>query len=518
MTAEELGGIFARRRARRARTAARRPIGHSIVRVGLALGLAFATLAGSAGYWQVFEASRLSSLPDNPAVVAAVRQIVRGRILDRDGRVLANSARDRNGEPYRTYEDPVMSGVIGYASRRFGTAGLERTFDSQLTGYVRSDPVRDLLKKFDADPYDPQVLQLSISLAMQRAAVRGLGDDLGAVVMLDPRSGEVIALASTPTWDASPVANPETSAAAFAALLADPRNPLLNRATQGLYAPGSVFKIVTAIAGLGSDAVSTATTYEDQPAAERDGLVVTGFTIVDGHHRFTGGEALDFVGATEVSCNIWYALAGLDIGGEGLAEWAGRLGFGRAIPFDLPASISQVTNGGGSFGGGFRDEVELANAAYGQAETLVTPLQMALVAATVANDGLLMRPRLVVSATSAKSGTREIGPQELRRVLGGDDARAIRIAMEAAVESERGRLYTAGAQVPGMRVAGKSGTAELGGTGEPHSWFIGFAPAEAPRIAIAVLVERGGRGGERAAPLAGQLLRTYFDSVESPGA
>jgi peptidoglycan glycosyltransferase len=158
--------------------------------------------------------------------------------------------------------------------------------------------------------------------------------------------------------------------------------------------------------------------------------------------------------------------------------------------------------------------VELANAAYGQAETLVTPLQMALVASVVANDGVLMRPRVVASATSAESGVREFPAQELRRVLGVDDARAIRKAMTAAVEGERGQLFTAGARIPGMKVAGKSGTAELGGTGEPHSWFIGFAPADNPRVAIAVLVERGGRGGERAAPLAGQLLRTYFDSVE----
>jgi peptidoglycan glycosyltransferase len=502
------------RRARRAEELRRRPIGQNIVRVGLAICLAFAVLATGAGYWQVFEASTLSNLPDNPAVVAAQRQIVRGRILDRDGRVLANTLRDANGEPYRVYEDPVMSPVIGYASRQFGTAGLERTFDSQLTGFVRSDPVRDLLKKFDADPYDPQVLTLSISLALQRAAVRALGDDIGAVVMLDPRSGEVLALASTPVWDASAVANPETSADAFAALQGDDRHPLLNRATQGLYVPGSVFKIVTAIAGLGSDAITPATTYEEQPAADRNGLVVSGFRIVDGHHLFTRGEQLDLVGATEVSCNIWYALTGLQVGGDGLADWSGRLGFGKPIPFDLPTSVSQVTNGGGSFGGGFKDDVELANAAYGQAETLVTPLQMALVASVVANDGVLMRPRIVASSASSKSGTREFGAQELRRVLGVDDARAIRAAMEAAVESERGRLFTAGAQVPGMRVAGKSGTAELGGTGEPHSWFIGLAPADNPRVAIAVLVERGGRGGERAAPLAGQLLRTYFDSVE----
>jgi peptidoglycan glycosyltransferase len=137
---------------------------------------------------------------------------------------------------------------------------------------------------------------------------------------------------------------------------------------------------------------------------------------------------------------------------------------------------------------------------------------MALVAATVANDGELMRPRLV-TALAGKEGTREIGPQTLERVITAGEADAITAAMLEAVEGDLGRQFTAGAKVPGIPTAGKSGTAELGGTGEPHSWFIGFAPADDPQIAIAVLVERGGRGGERAAPLAGALLGTYFDTV-----
>ena len=169
-----------------------------------------------------------------------------------------------------------------------------------------------------------------------------------------------------------------------------------------------------------------------------------------------------------------------------------------------------MTNGDGTAPGGFVDDTELANASYGQAETLVTPLQMALVAATVANDGELMRPRLVTSMTG-EEGTRTIGPEWLARVISPDDADAITAAMVEAVEGELGRQFTTGAKVRGVTTAGKSGTAELGGSGEPHSWFIGFAPAENPQIAIAVLVERGGRGGERAAPLAGSLMSTYFE-------
>jgi peptidoglycan glycosyltransferase len=219
------------------------------------------------------------------------------------------------------------------------------------------------------------------------------------------------------------------------------------------------------------------------------------------------------VGATEVSCNLWYALTGLETGGEALVEYARRMGFGSPIPFDLPTAVSQVTNANGTDPGGFVDDVELANAAYGQAETFVTPLQMALVAATVANGGELMRPRLVTAMTG-KNGTRTIGPQSMGRVFSGADAAAISDAMVQAVEGRLGRRFTSGATVSGTTVAGKSGTAELGGSGEPHSWFIGFAPAEAPEVVIAVLVEEAGRGGDVAAPMAGQLMGYWLKGGE----
>lgn len=327
--------------------------------------------------------------------------------------------------------------------------------------------------------------------------------------MLDPRTGEVLALASTPTYAASAISNPATSQAAFEALQNDPGQPLLPRATLGRYVPGSVFKIVTAIAGLASGAITPETTYAKQPPAEKDGLLVEGFRIRDGHHRVTGNRRLDLVEATEVSCNIWYALTGLRTGGAELVDHAARLGFGSPIPFDLPTAASQVTDGSGSAPGGFVDDVELANAAYGQAETFVTPLQMALVASTVANGGELMRPRLV-TAMSGKGGTRQIGAQTLAHVMDPADAAAINRAMVAAVEGDLGRQFTTGAKVPGVTTAGKSGTAELGGRGEPHSWFIGFAPAEAPTIAIAVIVEAAGRGAEVAAPIAGDLMALHL--------
>jgi peptidoglycan glycosyltransferase len=328
--------------------------------------------------------------------------------------------------------------------------------------------------------------------------------------MLDPRSGEVLVLASTPIYDASAIANPATEEAGFEAVRDDPAKPLLTRPTQGRYVPGSVFKIVTAVAALGSGSIEADTTFPEQAAAEKNGLVVSGFRIRE--HQGVPARTFDLAHATEVSSNIWFALAGLETGGANLTEYAGRLGFGEPLPFDLPTAASQITNGRGNTPGGFVDDVELANASYGQAETFVTPLQMALVAATVANDGELMRPHLVTALTG-KGGTRPVSPQSIRQVISAADAAAITGAMQRAVEGDLGRQFTAGAKVPGIPTAGKSGTAELGGTGEPHSWFIGFAPANDPQIAIAVLVERGGRGGARAAPLAGALMKAYFDTV-----
>jgi peptidoglycan glycosyltransferase len=489
-----------------------KPLAGPTIHVALILSAAFALLAGAAGYWGVVRSPELVRSPDDAAVIAAARTVPRGQILDRTGAVLARNKADANGELYRVYAGPAISQVVGYASRQYGEAGLERAYDAELSG-LAGDPLADAFAKFGADRYDPKDLTLSLSLDLQTAAVRALGDHRGAVVMLDPRSGEVLALASTPTYDASTIANPASAQAAFAALQDDPAQPLLPRATLGRYVPGSVFKIVTAIAGLGSGAITPQTTYKEQPGAEKAGLLVEGYRVRDGHHPQTGSTALDLVGATEVSCNIWYALTGLRTGGANLVAYAERMGFGSALPFDLPTAVSQVTGGKGAQPGGFLDDVELANASYGQAEAFVTPLQMALVAATVANDGELMRPRLVTSM-AGHGGVRTIGPESMGRVIPASDAQAINAAMVRAVEGPLGRLFTTGAKVSGVTTAGKSGTAELGGSGEPHSWFIGFAPAENPTIAIAVVVEQAGRGGEVAAPIAGRLMARYLKGAQ----
>src|SRR5439155_9128405 len=255
---------------------------------------------------------------------------------------------------------------------------------------------------------------------------------------------------------------------------ADKSHPLLPRATLGTYVPGSIMKIVTSIAAFRSGSITPNTTYKQQPAAEKTGLLVSGYRVRDGHHLFTGDKALDYEEAIEVSCNIYFALTGLRTGGAEMDAAARKLGFYAPIPFDLPTASSQLTNGGGPLPGGFLDRVELANAAYGQGETNVTPLQMALVAAAVANDGVLMKPHVVRSFLGA-NGTQTVAPETWTTVLPFNDAAVIKSAMQRAVEGQYGRLFTTGAKVPGITTAGKTGTAQLGGSGEPNSWFIGFA-------------------------------------------
>jgi penicillin-binding protein A len=488
------------------------PVGHAVLRLALALVLAYAGLGAGLTYWQVVKAEELTEDPANPLVLAAARNAPRGRILDARGRVLARNEEGPDGTPLRRYGYVAFAPVIGYKSLRFGTAGLERSYDKELTGLGQLTPADRLLRKFRADPYDPLDLVLSIDLRVQARATELLGDSRGAIVAIEPATGRILALASTPTFNPNRLVDPEGGEDYFNALRRVPtdESALLNRATQGRFVPGSTFKIVTAIAALGSGAITPETVYRDQPREERTGFRVEGYAIRDGHHAATGGRALALVEAIEVSCNIFFAHAALATGGENLSEWAGRLGFGSPIRFDLPTAASQVTNGGGR-DGGFKSKVELATAGFGQGETFVSPLQMALVAQTIANDGRLMRPRLVDEMRSPETGqVRKFGPQEWNRVINPGDDAIIKQAMQQAVEGDLGRGFAGGAKVPGVSTAGKSGTAELGGSGEPHSWFIGFAPVDEPRIAIAVLVERGGFGRERAVPMAGQLMGYYL--------
>ena len=502
-------------RPRRPRPAGPPSVAGSLLRLSLALAIAYGALASGLAYWQVVEAQRLTTDPLNPLVLAAARNAPRGTIFDAGGNVLARTV-SSGGEQLRDYPYLVAAPVVGYRSNIFGTAGLERTYDGQLTGLISLRPGDELLRKFNGQTYNPSDLVTSLNIELQRVATDLLGNQRGAIVALEPGTGRVLALASSPTFNPNRVVDPRDGRRYVAELQGRDDSPLLNRATQGLYVPGSVFKIATAIAGLGSGAISTETTFPGQPEEYRTGFLVEGFRIHDFPRRVQLDDPLDFDEATEVSSNIWYAHAGLQAGPEPLRDFTSRLGFGQRIPFELPTSPSQLNGGDGPLLG-FRDSVELANAAYGQGEVLVTPLQMALVAATVANNGQLMKPKLVDEVRAADGSVTSLGPSALTQVVSPSVAQEILQAMQQAVE---GRFALAsGAKVSGVPTAGKSGTAELGEGESPHSWFIGLAPADAPRIAIAVIVEGGGAGAQRAVPMGGQLMSAYLDlSAESSAA
>ena len=484
-------------------------VGRSLLSLSLALAVAYAALAGGLAYWQVVQAQALTADPLNPLSLAAARAAPRGIIYDVNGVVLARNVSGPNGERVREYDYPVAAPVIGYSSAVFGTAALERAYDAQLTGLVSLRPGDELLRKFRGQPYDPADLHLSLDIELQQMAADLLGEQKGAVVAIEPATGRILALVSSPTYNPNRVVDPEGGRRYMASLQAREDSPLLDRATQGLYVPGSVFKIVTSIAGLDSGAISPSTTYPDQPAEYDTGFLVDGFRVHDFPRGVQTDHPLDYYEALEVSSNIWFAHAGLDIGAVNLESWAARLGFGARLPFDLPSSPSQVTGGGGPLDG-FLDRVELANAAYGQAEVLVTPLQMALAAATIANNGVLMRPTLVDELTASDGSVTRLEPQAWTQVCSLETAQIIGDAMQLAVEGQYGQRFAGAAKVPGVPTAGKSGTAEVGGDAPPHSWFIGYAPADAPRIAVAVIVEGGGAGSQRAVPLAGRVMSAYL--------
>jgi peptidoglycan glycosyltransferase len=237
-------------------------------------------------------------------------------------------------------------------------------------------------------------------------------------------------------------------------------------------------------------------------------MPVDGFRVHDAPRSVQLDAPLDLFEAMEVSSNVYFAHVALDTGAEAFAEAANRLGIVSPIPFELPGAAGQLNGGDGPIAG-FADRVELASAGYGQAEVLVTPLHMALVAAAVGNDGVLVAPRLVDRLRSREGEERTLASRVLSRGMSVETARLLRMAMVRAVEGPFAEAFAGGAAVPGVVTAGKSGTAELG-RGRPHSWFVGFAPAEEPRIAIAVVVENAGSGSQRAVPLAGRLMEAYL--------
>jgi peptidoglycan glycosyltransferase len=507
-------------------------IATNVRRLGFYLLLSFAILSGGLSYWQVVDAPQLAARSDNPEVVAARRSALRGTIFDAQGKVLASSS-VKDGLSRRSYADPAFSHVIGYASLRYGTTALERAWDDVLTGRRDPNPLRDVVNDVLGRQPEPRDLSLTIDQRLQDFASKQLGKDVGAIVALDPRSGALLAMVSTPTFDATPISgDPGSAVAAMEKITGQANNPLVDRARQGQYPPGSTMKVFTAAAALDAGAITPQTTFEGQPEQETKGFVVDGFRITE-HDLSPVKPALwNLSPALQVSSNIFFAHVGLELGADAFLDYARRFGFcerrpigvsGRTLPVD-PSYVTAPVDGDCS---AFSDRVELASAAFGQAKVVATPVQMALIAAAIANDGLMPQPFVVsdVRAHAAKPGD---GPSAsvlehhddagASRVIDSKTAAEVRSAMVDAVEGEIGKLYAGAGDVSrygvsGVTTAGKTGTAQRSAGQAPHSWFIGFTPAgegETPSIAVAVLVEGGGAGSGKAAPIGGKVMAEWL--------
>lgn len=470
----------------------------------------FGILAIALGYWQIVRGPQLSGDAANPRVADARASEPRGRILDRNGVVLAD------GTP-RKYADPSLVHTVGYHSDRFGDTDLEAAYDAELRGEHALSPLDRLAQEVFHTRPQPNDLVLTIDKRIHDAAIQALGDSAGAIVAIDPRSGAVLAMASTPYFD------PNALEQQMGRLQADPSQPLFNRVVQARYVPGSTFKTVTATAALDQKLVDLNQTFLCTTA------VKVGTYSVDCRNS-QHIPRLNYKQAYAWSSNRVFGLTGMLLGFPNLApinpwlddkppgpypwsedpktiqasagvleDYARRFGFERSIPFDLPVAESQIKNADTAW-----SPELLVQTAFGQGELAATPLQMALIVASVANGGHVPAPYVAAELRNGDAVRELHQPGASFSTAGSTDVANTMVSfMVEGVDNG----YAAKAAIPGVKVGGKTGTAEVG-DGTSHSWFIGFAPADAPRVAIAVIMEHQGSGSDFATPAAQNVLRT----------
>ena len=411
----------------------------------------FGLLCLSLFYWQV--CADIQNHPANPRYYQMFKED-RGVIFDRHGVPLAASASD--GSVYaRNYSAPSLSHVVGYFHQRYGMTGLERRYHEDLS------QGRSLITTLDLD--------------VQKVAEKALAGRQGAIVAIKPTTGEILALVSSPGIDGNALDGNWSS------YLDDERSPFLNRATHGLYPPGSVVKPLVYGAALGEGLVERSQTWQDQGS-----LVLGNRTISNYGGRAHGSITIDQ--ALAVSSNVVFAQLAISLG-DRLLEMFRRFNLGIEVGFDLQ-------NLGGFLPSGVASDYDAAQMGIGQGELLVTPLQMATVASTIANGGAMMRPYVVQEVRGGLKMRQITRPQITSQVLPPSHASALQEAMILAAREGTART----SRPSSLDYGGKTGTAQTGPGGD-HAWFIGFAPTERPRVAIAVLVEHGGSGSQMAVPI-----------------
>ncbi len=451
-----------------------------IINVLIAVSLMFLSLVTYLLYFNMFEADEVAANPYNKRQWEDEKFVKRGSIYDRDGEVLAETVVGGDSRIRKYPKGHLYSHIIGYCSQVYGKSGLEMTYDKELLGHGDINISFNELRS----GYD---LNLTIDNDLQKYAYDQLGGRRGAVVALEPSTGRVLAMVSYPDFEPSASKLEEN----WRSIVEREDSPLLARATGGLYPPGSTYKIVTAATAYSA---GYAEKYFDD-----DGTFEAGSLEVENYGGESYGE-IDMKKGFAVSSNYVFCTLGYELGAENVLNAAEGFGVNKEIKTDFPVAKSRIEYKNMS------DE-DAALISIGQGRLLITPLHAAMIGAAAGNGGKMMKPYLVDKITTASGislGTTR--PETLWQPMSSICASYINELMVNAVESGTGR----GAKISGITVGGKTGTAE-NETDKDHAWFVGYAPAENPLIAVAVLLEYdGGAGGKNAAPIAKNVMNRYL--------
>jgi peptidoglycan glycosyltransferase len=471
-------------------------------------------------YWQTWAAAGLADRQDNAIKLVAQFSIKRGLIRAADGEILATNRRKKTKSGQTVYfrrypKGSLFAHLVGYSTVSRARTGLEASMNDYLTGSNTNlkSVIDTTLAKLSGATIKGNTLWLTVRPSAQRVAMQQLAGKCGAAVALDPRTGAVLAMASTPTY------NPNAVESNFGSILKTrapcaPASPLRNRATDYPLTPGSTFKVITAAAALDSGRYLPNSRFIDRGYCTEYGQKVHNFAD-QGNVEIFG--SVDFLQAFEHSINAVFCEIGQKIGATEILNASKRFGFYKDPPLETPSSErapSGLYNQRNQlFDPGNPSQVDVGRLAFGQgpanAHPLVTPLQMAMAAAAVGQKGVIMKPYVVSRITSPGGSTIvRTKPHKYKRAMRTSTADAINQMMQAVVTGGTGTA----AQIPGVKVAGKTGTAETGGPGTPNTtWFISFAPADAPRVAVAVVLQnQQGAGGTTAAPIAKAIMEALL--------
>lgn len=451
----------------------------------------FLIMVGYLVYLNVWKADELNGSSYNTKQDANTDKYIRGSILSADGSVLAETQVSESGEETRVYPYAnVFAHAIGYAAN--GKSGLEATSNYDLLNSHASvlTQIRD--EQNDSKMKGDSVV-VTLNAQLQNAAYQALGSYNGAIVALEPDTGKILVMVSKPDFDPNEIEN------IWESLISDSTSSvLLNRATQGLYPPGSTFKILTTLAYM-----------RQQPSAYKNFLYdctsqySVGNTTINCYNQTAHGTE-DLAGAFAHSCNTAYAKIGTELDGDEFHSMCEDFLFNKSLPMKLQHSTSQFTFDGDS------STAEQMTTAIGQGKTLVTPMHMALLTATVANGGIMMKPYLVDHIQTYDGDiVSKNSPSKYKRLMTTEEARILTEDMKTTVSE--GTATELGWY--GFTAAGKTGSAEYVSNGYEgtHSWFVGFSNVENPDLVVAIIAEDGGTGSQTAVPIAAQIFQTYYN-------